>query len=102
MKKQMRKVGILLVTALSASLLAGCGFKFEKQKETTAKQTATAETKTEASSIEASKSEAASDKKEEVTITVFAGGTDHRVPENARECNHSGKLRQFWNADDTN
>lgn len=81
MKKQMRKVGILLVTALSASLLAGCGFKVEKQKETTAKQTATAETKTEASSIEASKSEAASDKKEEVTITVFAAKSLNQVME---------------------
>ena len=37
----MRKVGMLMVTALAASLLAGCGYK-------------------------------ASDKKEEVTITVFA------------------------------
>ena len=46
----MRKVGMLMVTALAASLLAGCGYK-------------------------------ASDKKEEVTITVFAAKSLNQVME---------------------
>ena len=46
----MRKVGMLMVTALAASLLAGCGSK-------------------------------ASDKKEEVTITVFAAKSLNQVME---------------------
>ena len=46
----MRKVGMLMVTALAASLLAGCGYK-------------------------------ASDKKEEVTIAVFAAKSLNQVME---------------------
>ena len=46
----MRKAGMLMVTALAASLLAGCGYK-------------------------------ASDKKEEVTITVFAAKSLNQVME---------------------
>ena len=46
----MRKAGMLMVTALAASLLAGCGYK-------------------------------ASDKKEEVTITVFAAKSLNQVIE---------------------
>ena len=72
-----RKVGMLMVTALASSLLAGCGSKAADKKETAAKQT------TEAAKTEASSSEAvdASDKKEEVTITVFAAKSLNQVME---------------------
>ena len=72
-----RKVGMLMVTALAASLLAGCGSKAADKKETATKQT------TEAAKTEASSSEAvdASDKKEEVTITVFAAKSLNQVME---------------------
>ena len=62
---------MLMVTALAVSLLVGCDSKAKKQQETTAKQTTTA----------ASKAADASDKKEDVTITVFAAKSLNQVME---------------------
>lgn len=97
----MRKkhAGIIMTTILAASLLAGCGSKAADKKETATKQTteavkteadtkaetteSAAESTKEVSSEEASSSEAAdvSDKKEEVTITVFAAKSLNQVME---------------------
>ena len=93
-----KSVGMLVVTALAASLLAGCGSKKADTKEVTTKATSTeaatekATTKesaeestekasTEAASSESAKSADASDKKEEVTITVFAAKSLNQVME---------------------
>jgi molybdate transport system substrate-binding protein len=107
-----KSVGMLVVTALAASLLAGCGSKKADTKEVTTKATSTeaatekattkeadtkAETKesekesseaasteeasSEAASSESAKSADASDKKEEVTITVFAAKSLNQVME---------------------
>ncbi len=111
-----KSVGMLMVTALAASLLAGCGSKKADTKEVTTTATTTeaatekattkAETKesaeesTEDASTEAASSEEASsenesteavsseakkadasDKKEEVTITVFAAKSLNQVME---------------------
>lgn len=86
---------MLLVTALAASLIAGCDSKAADKKETTAKQTTVAETKTESKTqekteaatkeadtkVETKESAATSDKKEEVTITVFAAKSLNQVME---------------------
>lgn len=107
-----KSVGMLVVTALAASLLAGCGSKKADTEEVTTKATSTeaatekattkeadtkAETKesekesseaasteeasSEAASSESAKSADASDKKEEVTITVFAAKSLNQVME---------------------
>lgn len=87
-----------MVTALTASLLVGCGSKKADTKEVTTKVTLTeaaiekattkesAEESTENVSIEVASSESAksadaSDKKEEVTITVFAAKSLNQVME---------------------
>lgn len=67
-EKQMRKVGMLMVTALAASLLAGCGYKASDKRRSYNH------------CICSEESESGN------------GGTDRRVSENTRKCKCTGKL----------
>ena len=85
-----KSIGMLMVTALAASLLSGCGSKKVDTKEVDTKEVDTKEvdtkevatkvTATETATTEAAKADA-SDKKEDVTITVFAAKSLNQVME---------------------